>query len=141
MTPEPARPASGDTPVGPPAPPTRQDALTAGHACYYADGTRRPARPDCEGFAVVAYGPIALCAACDKTRSAVGRSHVGRPLPGAQLHRLLGAARALAGAERDVADAVRLARQAGASWGHIGHALGVTRQAAQQRWARPADAG
>jgi hypothetical protein len=111
----------------------RQDALAASLSCYYAQGAH-PDRPHCEGLAIVAYGNIALCAACDKMRSAVGRTNAPRPWPAAQLHQLIVAARALTQAENDVAQAIRQARQAGASWTHVGDALGVSRQAAQQRW-------
>lgn len=38
-------------------------------------------------------------------------------------------------AERDLADAVLRARRAGASWNHLALALGVSRQAARQRFA------
>lgn len=114
-------------------PSNRQDALAASLSCYYAQGAH-PARPQCEGLAVVAYANIALCSACDKMRSAVGRTNAARPLPAAQLYQLMAAARALAQAEYAVAAAVRHARQAGASWTHVGDALGVSRQAAQQRW-------
>lgn len=100
--------------------------------CYYA--TRPQQRPDCEGLAVVAYGPTALCAACDARRSAVGRTHAARKLPGAELARLADAARRLAEAEAALAAAASDARRAGASWAHIGDVVGVTRQAAQQRW-------
>lgn len=121
-----------------PAPPTplsaRQQALTAGLRCHYAQHPTNPQRPRCQETAVVAYGPIALCASCDQMRSAVGRTHAPRRLPGAQLAALIDAARAQAQAETDVAAAVGLARAAGASWGHIGDAVGVSRQAAQQRW-------
>ncbi|MFN8036115.1 MAG: hypothetical protein U0V73_09295 [Acidimicrobiia bacterium] len=45
-------------------------------------------------------------------------------------------------AQRDASDAldtaVRWAREAGASWGTIGDALGVSRQAAQQKYGAPA---
>lgn len=112
---------------------SRQDTLAASLNCYYAQGAQ-PARPHCEGVAVVAYGNIALCGACDKMRSAVGRTNAPRPVPAAQLYQLMGAAQALAQAEHDVAEAVRQARRAGASWTHVGDALGVSRQAAQQRW-------
>jgi len=112
---------------------SRQDVLAASLSCYYAQGAR-PARPHCQGVAVGAYGNIALCRACDQIRSAVGRTNAPRPLPAAQLFQLMAAARTLAQAEHDLAEAVRQARQAGASWTHIGDAVGVSRQAAQQRW-------
>ena len=38
--------------------------------CEY-DGA--PRRPECEHIAVVAYGPIALCASCNLRRSTVGK--------------------------------------------------------------------
>jgi hypothetical protein len=112
---------------------SRQHTLAASLRWYYAQGAHLD-RPHCEGLAVVAYGNIALCGTCDKMRSAVGRTNAPRPWPAAQLYQLIVAARALAQAEHDVAEAIRQARQAGASWTHVGDALGVSRQAAQQRW-------
>jgi hypothetical protein len=117
----------------------RQQMLAAALRCHYADGTTNVERPHCQEVAVVAYGPVALCGMCDKMRSAVGRTHGPRRLPGAQLVRLLDAARLLAQAEAEVADAVGLARAAGASWSQIGDAVGVSRQGAQQRWADVVD--
>jgi hypothetical protein len=38
-----------------------------------------------------------------------------------------------------VTTAIGLARAAGASWSHIGDAVGVSRQAAQQRWGHGVD--
>jgi hypothetical protein len=115
-------------------PTSRQDALAARLACYYAAAERRPARPHCQGVAAIAYGPIALCRSCDTMRSAVGRTHAPTPLPGAELHQLIAAARALAHAEHHLTHTLRQARAAGASWTQIGDALGISRQAAQQRW-------
>jgi len=114
-------------------PDLRQSGLTGVH-CHYA--SRRHHRPDCEGLAVVAYGPTALCSACSARRSAVGRTHVARKLPGAELARLGNAARRLAEAAAAMGEAAAGARRAGASWAQIGNAAGVTRQAAQQRWRR-----
>lgn len=42
----------------------------------------------------------------------------------------------LAPARRNLADAVERARAAGATWAEIGSALGITRQAAYQRFGR-----
>jgi hypothetical protein len=126
--PDHAGPASEPDPAS-----ARQDALAASLSCYHAGGAG-PARPHCEGVAVVAYGNIALCGECDKMRSAVGRTNTARPLPAAQLYELMTAARTLAQAGHAVAEAVRQARRAGASWTQVGDALGVSRQAAQQRW-------
>jgi len=63
--------------------PARQETLLAELRCYYAEGSRRPERPHCQGAAVVAYGNIALCSMCDAMRSAVGRTNSARKLPGA----------------------------------------------------------
>lgn len=114
----------------------RQGALTEELRCYYDNARQRDQRPYCQGVAVVAYGPTRLCAACDAMRSAVGRTHAPRHLPGAELGRLIDAARAVDEADRKLTDAARAARAAGASWAQIGDALGLTRQAAQQRWGR-----
>jgi 2-keto-3-deoxy-L-rhamnonate aldolase RhmA len=111
--------------------------LTGGLRCYYDDARHRPLRPHCQGIAVVAYGPTPLCATCDAMRSSVGKGTVARPVPAAELARLIDAARAAASAEDELAEAARHARHAGASWTQIGDALGITRQAAQQRWRQP----
>jgi hypothetical protein len=113
----------------------RQGPLTDELRCYYDDQRHRGLRPECEGMAVVAYGTIRLCATCDRMRSAVGKATVPRPVPGHELAQLTDAAHALAQAERQLTAAVRAARHAGASWTQIGAAVGLTRQAAQQRWA------
>lgn len=42
----------------------------------------------------------------------------------------------LAAAESAVNQAVKLARRDGASWSQVGDAIGITRQAAQQRFGR-----
>lgn len=112
----------------------RQGALTGELRCYYDDPRHRGLRPHCQGVAVVAYGPTRLCATCDAMRSAVGKATVPRPVPGAELARLIDAAHTVAHAERELVVAARAARDAGASWTQIADALGLTRQAAQQRW-------
>jgi hypothetical protein len=71
---------------------------------------------------------------CDAMRSSVGKGMAPRPVPGAELGRLINAAHAAADADAELAHAARAARDAGASWAQIGDALGLTRQAAQQRW-------
>lgn len=118
------------------------DLLTAGAvlACHYASGdTRRAAmRPDCQGLAAVAYGPIALCASCDQRRSAVGKATPPRHLPDpAALLALRPAQTAASDAAAVVADTVSAARHAGHSWSAIAAALGVSRQAAHQRFSPP----
>jgi hypothetical protein len=104
--------------------------------CVYARDRRR--RPDCNGVAVVAYGAIALCAACDRARSLVGDGGgiVGHRLPDAELCHLTPIAHHLVHAERLLARAVHSAREAGATWNQIGQTLGVTERAALKRWGR-----
>lgn len=118
------------------AAPSRQDILTDGLRCYYADGHLD--RPHCQRVAVVAYGPIVLCVMCDAMRSAVGRTDAARKVPGAELGDLIEAADELKRADKGVNEALQRARRAGASRGQIGDALGITRQAAQQRFGRVA---
>lgn len=50
-------------------------------------------------------------------------------------------ARRLRSLERDIEFSVSAARAAGVPWSVIGEALGVTRQAAQQRYGRSASGG
>lgn len=50
--------------------------------------------------------------------------------------RIIAAQEGVARADRELHDAVRAAREAGDSWLSIGTALGVTKQAAQQRFGR-----
>ncbi len=82
----------------------------------------------------MAYGPIVLCASCDKRRSTVGKGTIPRPVPGAALAALAQAAHTAADARRSLTDAANAARHHNASWAQIGDAVGLTRQAAQQRW-------
>jgi hypothetical protein len=109
--------------------------LTSGlvTACYYTD---RPGdRPDCAHLAVRRHGPIALCADCDRRRSAVGKGMAPVRLPGpAVLLELIAARERCARAEEQLRDAVAAARDAGQPWSVIGALLGTTRQAAQQRF-------
>ena len=106
--------------------------------CCYADNP--VLRPDCEHRAVVAYGPMALCSSCDARRSTMGKGMVGRSLVHGRdwsaLEAVETAVGQLATAEEQLAGAVVAARRLGHSWGELGVALGVTRQAAQQRFSR-----
>jgi hypothetical protein len=54
--------------------------------------------------------------------------------PGNALHALRLAAEAAAEADRALDQAVKEARQVGASWAQIGRATGMARQSAHQRW-------
>lgn len=56
----------------------------------------------------------------------------------ADLRRIGQALRKIAGAETDLADAVAAARLHGRSWGDIALVLGISRQAARQRFGEPA---
>lgn len=60
-------------------------------------------------------------------------THPGRDAAGFRAIRA--AAKNVETAEQDLRDAVRAAREAGDSWAIIGTALGISRQAAQQRFA------
>jgi hypothetical protein len=108
--------------------------LTSGLAlaCHYA-----AARPDCQVLATIRYGQIALCARCDQRRSTAGKGTPPARLPGP--HALLQVAAAKDACQQATAalrEAVTRARQAGHSWSTIAAILNVTRQAAQQRFAR-----
>lgn len=121
---------------------TRQAALLTGVRCYYADGGGgHVERPLCESVGVVAYGNIVLCAMCKAMRSAVGRGHGPRSLPGAELIGLVEGALDLTRAEQRLDHLARSARAAGASWAQIGDALSMSRQAAQQRFGAPEGSG
>jgi hypothetical protein len=120
---------------GQPAPASRK--VDAYVVCNYAGD---PQRPDCQHRAVVAYGPVALCADCDRRRSTVGKGMVGRSLVRGRSWSALLAAEAAAGrladAEAALVEAVSAARAHGHSWGELAIALGVSRQAAQQRFGK-----
>jgi hypothetical protein len=109
--------------------------LSAGlvSSCHYAE--RPTDRPHCAGLGVVRYGPITLCEECDRRRSAVGKAMRAVRLPDpAVLLEVLGAERALRQAGTELSQAVSAARRAGQPWSAIGAILGITRQAAQQRF-------
>lgn len=56
------------------------------------------------------------------------------PRDAVHFRRIIAAKEGVAQADRELRDAVRAAREAGDSWFTIGMALGVTKQAAQQRF-------
>ena len=112
-----------------------KEILTSGAAtaCYYA--LRPDQRPDCQYLAVVRYGPTALCADCDRRRSAVGKGMAPVALADpAALVEILVARHSRAQADEALHDAVARARAAGQPWSAVGVVLGTTRQAAQQRF-------
>lgn len=111
--------------------------------CFHADD---PAlRPDCDLTATVRYGTVPLCTSCQARRSTLGKGQAAVPLPAGLPVDVLGwvaaAADHAAAADRALTAAVTRARQTGASWTLIGAQLGVTRQAAQQRFTRASARG
>lgn len=112
--------------------------VDANTTCCFADDPIL--RPHCEHRAVVAYGPMALCGHCFALRSTMGKGMVPRVLVHGRNWSALEAVEAANGqlriAERSLAQAVVAVRNLGHSWGELAVALGVTRQAAQQRFGR-----
>lgn len=111
--------------------------LDAYPVCYYAD--KPDLRAECQRRAVVAYGKVKLCADCDSRRSTMGKGVAPRSLVAGRDWSPLVAVETAVGhlkaAESELAGAVEHARRLGHSWGILGAVLGVTRQAAQQRYA------
>jgi hypothetical protein len=106
--------------------------------CYYADDPAR--RPGCTLTATVRFGAIRLCPYCCARRSTLGKGQ--RPVrlpPGPAVDVLdwvAGAHEQSTAAQRNLTAAVTRARQTGATWTLIGAQLGISRQAAQQRFTR-----
>lgn len=117
----------------------RQGHVDTAVRCHYADDPAR--RPGCTLTAVVRYGTVALCAACQTARSSVGKGTAPVALTAARELDVLDwigtAHEQAAAAERTLAAAVTRARQGGHPWSTIGARLGVSRQAAHQRFAAP----
>ena len=118
--------------------PRRQHALDSIVWCSHATDPDR--RPHCALTATVRFGTITLCGPCTSRRSTVGKGQPGTPLPPSpplDLSSWIAAAQHDAdAAEHTLRAAVTRARQAGLPWTAIGAQLGVSRQAAQQRFAR-----
>lgn len=117
----------------------RQQHLDVVLWCSHATDPDR--RPDCTLTATVQFGAVALCAPCTNRRSTVGKGQPGIPLPPSPALDLLNwittAQHDVAAAERTLTAAITRARQAGLTWSAIGTQLGVSRQAAQQRFTAP----
>jgi len=118
--------------------PERQQPVDTALACYYAGD---PAlRPRCTLTATVRLGAVMLCASCNAARSSLGKGQHPVPLPAEPELDVLGwvatAQQQARAAEATLAAAVTRAHQTGASWTAIGAKLGLTRQGAQQRFAR-----
>jgi hypothetical protein len=118
--------------------PQRQRTVDSPPLCYYASDPAR--RPRCTLTATVQVGAVALCPSCNAARSSLGKGQRPVPLPtGPELDVLSWVAtthQQARAAEATLAAAVTRARQAGASWTAIAAQFGLTRQGAQQRFAR-----
>jgi hypothetical protein len=111
-----------------------------GTLCHYATDPAR--RPGCQVTAVLRRGKVPLCASCDALRSTLGKGQPATAIPAprapACLLDWIGQAHArLADAESEVTAAVTRARLHGHSWAAIAGRLGISRQAAQQRFGTP----
>jgi len=120
---------------------TSRSMLPRAVLCYYADDPAR--RPHCTLTAQIRFGTVALCGPCARSRSTLGKGIVAAPLPPGPALDVLDwvaeAALAASQAGRRLAAAVTRARSRGCTWAQIAARLGVTRQAAQQRYRhRPA---
>jgi hypothetical protein len=95
-------------------------------------------RPDCQLTAAIRYRPIALCPSCDQRRSTLGKGQAGQPLPAIPnidiAHWINQAHQDLHTAEATLRATVTRARTQGLPWSAIGDLLGISRQAAQQRF-------
>jgi len=104
--------------------------------CHYARDPDR--RPHCTLTAEVALGRVALCGPCAAARSTLGKGTAPVPLPPGPavdvLDWVAAAALAAGRASRDLSAAVTRARSRGCTWVQIAGRIGVTRQAAQQRY-------
>lgn len=124
--------------TSPAATPGRQRSVDSPVRCQHA--TDPILRPHCTLTATLQVGTIARCSSCHSRRSSVGKGHPTVPLPSSPQLDVLAwistAQQALDLAERTLSAAVTRARQNGSSWAEIASQLGITRQAAQQRFAR-----
>jgi hypothetical protein len=113
---------------------------TSAVRCYYA--AYPAARPHCTLTATIRLGAVTLCPSCHARRSTLGKGQQPATLPaGPPIDVLdwIGTARQQsADADNALAAAVTRARQAGHPWSAIGARLGISRQAAHQRFATPA---
>jgi hypothetical protein len=118
---------------------TVRTAAQAPVVCHYAADPAR--RPHCPLTAEVMVGPVALCPSCAAARSTLGKGTVPAALPPGPavdvLDWLAAVAADAARADRSLAAAVTRARARRHTWAQIAGQLGVTRQAAQQRYGRP----
>ena len=117
----------------------RQGTVDTPRLCFYA--TDPASRPECALTAVVRYDTLALCPTCQPRRSTIGKGTAVVTLPAAPALDVLDwvgtSAEQAAAAQHTLTAAVTRARQADHSWATIGARLGISKQAAQQRFGRP----
>ena len=116
----------------------RQQDVASPVRCLHA--TDPVLRPNCTVTATIEVGTIALRPPCYRRRSSVGKGQACVPLKAGPPLDLLAwistAHQVLEEAEQTLHAAITRARQNGATWAEIGTQLGVSRQAAQQRFTR-----
>jgi hypothetical protein len=104
--------------------------------CHYAGDPAR--RPGCTLTAEVLASQTPLCRPCAQARSTLGKGTALQPLPPGPAFDVLDwvaqADAAVRQAQHHLAATVTRARQHGHTWAQIATRLGVTRQAAQQRF-------
>jgi hypothetical protein len=104
--------------------------------CHYAPDPAR--RPNCTLTAQIRIGRVALCGSCAAARSSLGKGIAAVPLPPGPaldvLDWVAGADAAARQARTGLAAAVTRARSRGCTWTQIAGRLGITRQAAWQRF-------
>lgn len=116
----------------------RQRGIDTPPRCHYAD---KPAsRPRCTLTATIRYGTLALCPSCNTRRSTIGKGQSPVPLPDAGpldvLAWIATAHEQATTADQVLTAAITRARQNGQPWSAIAAQLGITRQAAHQRFTR-----
>jgi hypothetical protein len=124
------------TPAPPPRGRQRGPDTPAAVLCHYAGDPAR--RPHCALTAQITLGPVALCGPCARARSTLGKGTVPAVLPPGPVIDVLDwvsdASTAALQARCHLAAAVTRARSRGCTWTQIAGQLGITRQAAQQRF-------
>jgi len=127
--------------VRPPVTPHPRQPVLDSPSTHCVHATDPTGRPDCELTAVIRFGNVALCAACQQRRSSVGKGQRPVALATGPTISILGwittAHQQVADADQALRAAVTRARRSGHSWTAIGTQLSISRQAAQQRFTEP----
>jgi hypothetical protein len=128
----------GLTTAPPPRSRQRGPDTPAAVRCYYAGDPGR--RPHCTLTAEITLGTVALCGSCAGARSTPGKGTIPAALPPGPaidvLDWVTDADASVRQARADLAAAVTRARSRGCSWTQVASRIGITRQAAQQRFSR-----